>query len=92
MPTKNNTKPESAQAMQKSLSSIFSAHRNHRGALGLYKLAVILREDEEEVEENRALSAQGTYGVMLAIEHIAYSLYAELEEQAGELDTQGGNQ
>lgn len=92
MPTKNTNNQPVAQDMQKSPSCIFDMHRRHRGALGLYKLALILREGEEEVEGNRSLSAQGVYGVMLAIEHIAYSLYSDLEEQIGALDAQGGAQ
>jgi hypothetical protein len=75
------------QPIAKSLSE---AQRNHRGSLAAYSLAKLLRENHStgDTPEERALSIREEYGILLALEHIAYDVYAAMEGHMLDVESQ----
>ncbi|UTL92438.1 hypothetical protein [Pseudomonas fluorescens] len=63
---------------------IFNLNRLHRGSLGAYSIARVLRENHGL--DDQPLEARDQYGLLLALEFICYDLYAhhEAELELGE--------
>ncbi|AIN57771.1 hypothetical protein [Pseudomonas soli] len=81
MCTENTTAPPPAQA----IADLFRLERLHRGSLGAYGIARVLRESHEFGDDN-PLTERDQHGLMLALEFICYDLYAhhEAELELGE--------
>lgn len=85
MKAENTTAPNHAQAR----ADLLHLERLHRGSLGAYSVARILRESHGFGDE-QPLGDRDQYGLLLALEYICYDLYAhsEAELELGE----GGQQ
>lgn len=81
MQHENTTAPSQAQAV----ADLFRLERLHRGSLGAYGIARVLRESHEFGDDN-PLTERDQHGLMLALEFICYDLYAhhEAELELGE--------
>lgn len=85
MQHENTTAPSQAQAV----ADLFRLERLHRGSLGAYGIARVLRESHEFGGDN-PLTERDQHGLMLALEFICYDLYAhhEAELELGERGAQ----
>jgi len=80
-----NTEKSAAQPPQ----DLLHLNRLHRGSLGAYSIARLLRESHGVLEQ--PLECHEQYGLLLALEFICYDLYAHHEKEIDRAEG-GGNE